>query len=190
MMYCLRRSVNLPTIFTEDCWLIVLSYIPLLLLPLPLSLSPIHLTIFLLLTYFLNRPCIYCSLLLVILFASSCHWSGRCFVDFGHVPTEDGIVGSYVTWFWPRIYSQAIKNSGSPEVGNTTVVGFLGEIANSTIAALANAAIDGTKQKFVRSSAGVEKIMPYSAGIGIQWLRRLLGRYEWTLPCVGVNIRL
>jgi hypothetical protein len=95
-----------------------------------------------------------------------------------------------VAWFWPRIYSQAIKNSGSPEVGNTTVVGFLGEIANSTIAALANAAIDGTKQKFVRSSAGVEKIMPYSAGIGIQWLRRLLGRYEWTLPCVGVNIRL
>jgi hypothetical protein len=70
------------------------------------------------------------------------------------------------------------------------MVDFLGEIANSTIAALANAAIGGTQQKFGRSGASVERIMPYSAGIGIQWLRRLLGRHEWTLPCVGVNIRL
>jgi hypothetical protein len=168
----------------------VFSYIPLLLLPLPLSLSPIHLIIFLLLTYFLNRPCIYCSLLLVILFTSSCHWSGRCFVDFGHASTEEGVLGSYASWFWPRIYSQPIIHNGSPEPGNATMVGFLGEIANSTIAALANAAIGGTQQKFVRSGASVERIIPYSAGIGIQWLRRLLGRHEWTLPCVGVNIRL
>src|ERR1700709_2546765 len=57
------------------------SYLPLLLLPLPLSLSPVHLILLLVLTYILNRPCIYCSLLLVILFASSCHWSNRCFFD-------------------------------------------------------------------------------------------------------------
>lgn len=190
MMYCLRRSVNLTFVPIKDYRLIVFSYIPLLLLPLPLSLSPIHLTIFLLLTYFLNRPCIYCSLLLVILFASSCHWSGRCFVDFSHTPAKEGIQGSYVGWFWPRIYSQPIRHSGSPEPSNATMVSFLGEIANNTIAALANAAIDGTKQKLVRSNASVERIVPYSAGIGIQWLRRLLGRHEWTLPCVGVNIRL
>jgi Bladder cancer-related protein BC10 len=168
----------------------VSSYIPLLLLPLPLSLSPIHLTIFLFLTYFLNRPCIYCSLLLVILFASSCHWSGRCFVDFSHSPAEEGGLVSYASWFWPRIYSQTIKHDNLPNRGNATMIGFLGEITNSTIAALANAAIDGTKEKFIRSTASVERIMPYSAGIGIQWLRRLLGRHEWTLPCVGVNIRL
>jgi hypothetical protein len=189
-MYCLRRYVNLAIIRHDGSLLNVASYLPLLLLPLPLSLSPIHLTIFLLLTYFLNRPCIYCSLLLVILFASSCHWSGRCFVDLGHSPPEEGGLGSYASWFWPRIYSQTIKHDGLPERGNATMLGFLGEITNSTIAALANAAIDGTKQKFVRSTTSVERVVPYSAGIGIQWLRRLLGRHEWTLPCVGVNIRL
>jgi len=161
----------------------MLSYIPLLLLPLPLSLSPIHLTIFLLLTYFLNRPCIYCSLLLVILFASSCHWSGRCFVDFSHSPADEGGLRSCAGWFWPRIYSQG------PDRANATMADFVSEITNSTIAALANAAIDGTKRKFVTSTSG-ERVMPYSAGIGIQWLRRLLGRHEWTLPCVGINIRL
>jgi hypothetical protein len=189
-MYCLRRYLNLPIIHYHDHRLIVSSYIPLLLLPLPLSLSPIHLTIFLLLTYFLNRPCIYCSLLLVILFASSCHWSGRCFVDFSHLPAEEGGLASYASWFWPRIYSQTIKHDGPPERGNTTMVGFLGEITNSTIAGLANAAIDGTKQKFVTSTTSVERVMPYSAGIGIQWLRRFWGRHEWTLPCVGVKVRL
>jgi hypothetical protein len=166
------------------------SYIPLLLLPLPLSLSPIHLTIFLLLTYFLNRPCIYCSLLLVILFASSCHWSGRCFVDFSHSPRDQGGLESYAGWFWPRIYSQTIQHDGAPERANATMVGFLSEITNSTIAALANAAIDGTRRKLITSTTNVERLMPYSAGIGIQWLRRLLGRHEWTLPCVGVNVRL
>jgi hypothetical protein len=70
------------------------------------------------------------------------------------------------------------------------MVGFISEITNSTIAALANAALDGTKRKFATSTASVERVMPYSAGIGIQWLRRLLGRNEWTLPCVGVNVRL
>ena len=177
----------------DDCRLIVCSYIPLLLLPLPLSLSPIHLTIFLLLTYFLNRPCIYCSLLLVILFASSCHWSGRCFVDFSHSPAEEGGFGSYADWFWPRIYARTLRHDSPTERSNATMVDFLSEITNSTIAALANAAIDGTKRKFgtpTTPTTSVERFMPYSAGIGIQWLRRLLGRHEWTLPCVGVNIRL
>jgi len=171
MMYCLR------------------SYIPLLLLPLPLSLSPIHLTIFLLLTYFLNRPCVYCSLLLVILFASSCHWSGRCFVDFNLSSTDEGGLGSYAGWFWPRIYSRTFKHDGASGHDNATIAEFFGEVTNSTIAALANAVIDGTKRKVV-TSMSMDRVMPYSTGIGIQWLRRLLGRHEWTLPCVGVNIRL
>ena len=189
-MYCLRRYLDLLIAHSDEFRLIVSSYIPLLLLPLPLSLSPIHLTIFLLLTYFLNRPCIYCSLLLVILFASSCHWSGRCFVDLSHPAAENGGLGSYAGWFWPRIYSQTVKHNGPPERGNATMIDFMGEITNSTIAALANAAINGSKRNFATSATGVERVMPYSAGIGIQWLRRLLGRHEWTLPCVGVNIRL
>ena len=190
MMYCLRRYLCLRVVHYDGFRLTVSSYIPLLLLPLPLSLSPIHLTIFLLLTYLLNRPCIYCSLLLVILFASSCHWSGRCFVDFSLSAAEEGGLGSYMGWFWPRIYSHTVKHDGPTQRANATMIDFLGEVTNSTVAALANAAIDGTKRKFVTSTAGVESVLPYSAGIGIHWLRRLLGRHEWTLPCVGVNIRL
>lgn len=180
------QALSIPD---EGYQLIAASYIPLLLLPLPLSLSPVHMTIFLLLTYFLNRPCIYCSLLLVILFASSCHWSGRCFVDFTNSPGENGGPDSYASWFWPRIYSQMIKHDGPPERSNTTMFDFLGEITNNTVAVLASAALDGTKQKLVKSTASAQTVMPYSVGIGMQWLRRLLGRHEWTLPCVGVNIR-
>jgi len=171
-MYCLR------------------SYIPLLLLPLPLSLSPIHLTILLFLTYILNRPCIYCSFLLVILFASSCHWSGRCFVDLSRLPVEEGGLG-YAGWFLPRIHSPSIMPGYlAANNSNATMIGFLGDITNNTVASLAGAAFEGAKQKFAKSSVGMEKMIPYSAGIGVQWLRRLLGRSEWTLPCVGVKVRL
>lgn len=31
---------------------------------------------------------------------------------------------------------------------------------------------------------------PEWTGIGVGWLRSLLGRREWTLPCVDVNVRL
>ena len=27
-------------------------------------------------------------------------------------------------------------------------------------------------------------------GVGLEWLRNLLGQREWTLPCVDVKIRL
>lgn len=31
---------------------------------------------------------------------------------------------------------------------------------------------------------------PEWTGIGVGWLRSLLGRREWTLPCVDVKVRL
>ncbi len=181
--YFLRHR-NIVT--TDTLWS---SYIPLLLLPLPLSLSPIHLTILLLLTYILNRPCIYCSFLLVILFASSCHWSDRCFVDLSRSPADEGGLG-YAGWFSPRIHSQNVNPASWANDGNSTILDFLSDITNSTVATLAGAAFEGAKRKITKSSTGMEEFFPNTVGIGVQWLRRLLRRSEWTLPCVGVKVRL
>ncbi|OQV08797.1 hypothetical protein CLAIMM_13017 [Cladophialophora immunda] len=200
-MYCLR------------------SYLPLLLLPLPLSLSPIHLILLLVLTYLLNRPCIYCSFLLIILFASSCHWSNRCFIDLPILTSQHpdgGELSSYETiaaWFTPRLYTtdfsgnlgnmtgQASNGAAASEMG-----GFLTDVARTTVAGLANAAkntaeelFDEARQKLVVSSTttGAETAASATSlpslldtGIGTHWLRNLLGRSEWTLPCVGVKLVL
>lgn len=178
-MYCLR------------------SYIPLLLLPLPLSLSPIHLTLLLLTTYYINRPCLYCSFLLLILFASSCHWSGRCFVDFS---TSEGGYGC-AEWFTPRIYTVRSKDdlrsrsnittNGTKVESDGGVMEFLGTAVNQTISTLAVAAFEGAKTKLnhalVLPSPGA---LPQSAGIGLGWLRSLLGRSEWMVPCLDIKIML
>jgi hypothetical protein len=133
-MYCLR------------------TFLPLLLLPLPLSLSPIHLTILLVLTWVLNKPCAYCSLLLVILFASSCHWSGRCFWStptFGILDSSAGnttaATGSDTSWlpyFLPRLYTTPSSTAAT----NTTLsfaddlAAFLLDVVNSTVSTLAGSA--------------------------------------------------
>jgi hypothetical protein len=198
MMYCLR------------------TFLPLLLLPLPLSLSPIHLTTLLILTYILNKPCAYCSLLLVILFASSCHWSGRCFWSvpssssadpsslYYHagnataVPLQD--LG-WLPYFLPRLYTTPFP--GSTSTNNATAYGedhqlaaFLLDVANSTISMLASSAVtsvaNATGGLVGKVAPGSISIPPTSAagGVGTQWLRNLLGQSEWTVPCVGVKLVL
>ena len=161
-----------------------LSYIPLLLLPLPLSLSPVHLTIFFLLTYFLNRPCIYCSLLLVILFASSCHWSGRCFLELNYTSVQEGGLG-YADWFTPAIYTQ-----GGSNITEASFAEYVGQAINGTVAAMAGATFQEVKRKLTRSPGGLEPIL--SSGIGLHWARRLLGGRMggWSILCLGTVIRL
>jgi Bladder cancer-related protein BC10 len=177
------------------------SYIPLLLLPLPLSLSPLHLTLLLFTTYFLNRPCIYCSLLLLILFASSCHWSGRCFVDFS-TSSEN----NYAEWFTPRIYTIRYKDNsvggggddGSSKLGedgalvsghDAGMTDFVVAAVNQTLSALAGAAVQEARRR-LETGALASNILPESAGIGLGWLRSLLGRSEWTVPCLDVKVKL
>ncbi|EXJ91462.1 hypothetical protein A1O3_00010 [Capronia epimyces CBS 606.96] len=175
-MYCLR------------------SYLPLLLLPLPLSLSPVHLILLLVLTYVLNRPCIYCSFLLIILFASSCHWSNRCFVDLSQHGEETTSIAS---WFIPRLYT-ASDNIGIERQANGTseVADFLVDVTRSTVYGIAHALKDSTTSLInnARQSVPPTSALPPSpggeAGIGAHWLRYLLGRTEWTLPCVGVKVVL
>ncbi|KAH6645903.1 bladder cancer-related protein BC10-domain-containing protein [Truncatella angustata] len=145
------------------------SWLPLLFIP--TNASPAFIFLFFVCTYFLNRPCVYCSVLLLILFVTSCYWSDRCFFDFSS------------NWFAPRSSPSSYYDCA----GNCTTVlegekGFNEtalDMLNTTATALVGAAADElTKRKAEWT------------GLGIEWLRSLLGRREWTIECMDVNIRL
>jgi hypothetical protein len=66
-----------------------------------------------------------------------------------------------------------------------SLAGFVFDTFNSTAKALAGAALEGAQQRL-----GVESKPNEWTGVGLEWLRNLLGRREWTLPCVDVKVRL
>jgi len=138
---------------------LTLSWLPLLFIP--TNASPIFIFLFFLCTYFLNRPCVYCSFLLLILFASSCHWSDHCFFDFSS------------NWFEPR------TGNGNGVMEQASV---LASAMNNTTVALAGTTLEEAKRRLA--------VRTEWTGIGVEWLRSLLGKREWTVPCVDVYIRL
>jgi Bladder cancer-related protein BC10 len=160
----------------------VSSWLPLLFIP--TNASPLFILSFVTLTYILHRPCIYCSALLLILFISSCHWSDHCFFDFRG------------DWFSPRFTSSRIASgnsssitAGDPGFNNESLAGYIMETMNSTTAALAGAVFEETKRRFLNNGSAEIKQEEWT-GIGLEWLRSLLGRREWTLPCIDVKVRL
>ncbi|KAM4060788.1 bladder cancer-related protein BC10 domain-containing protein [Hirsutella rhossiliensis] len=135
------------------------SWLPLLFIP--TNASPVFIFLFFICTYFLNRPCVYCSILLLVLFLTSCNWSDRCFFDFRS------------NWFVPRPATTAADDSS--DAFNATLV----EMANSTAKALAGAAADAVAARRAEWT-----------GLGMEWLRSLLGRREWRIECMDLYIRL
>jgi len=166
---------------TQSAMFCLRSWLPLLFIP--TNASPLFILSFVTLTYILHRPCIYCSALLLILFISSCHWSDHCFFDFRG------------DWFSPRFTSSRIPSgnsssmAGDPGCNNENLAGYIMETMNSTTAALAGAAFEETKRRFLNNGS-VEMKQEEWTGIGLEWLRSLLGRREWTLPCIDVKVRL
>ncbi|KAK7414668.1 hypothetical protein QQX98_006525 [Neonectria punicea] len=142
------------------------SWLPLLFIP--TNASPAFIFLFFVCTYFLNRPCVYCSILLLILFLTSCNWSDRCFFDFGS------------NWFLPRPNSSSRSLPtdvlpDSADLFNASVV----EMINSTAAAVTNAALDAAAARRAEWT-----------GLGVEWLRSLLGKREWRIDCMDIYIRL
>ncbi|EEP78403.1 conserved hypothetical protein [Uncinocarpus reesii 1704] len=155
------------------------SWLPLLFIP--TNASPLFIVSFVTLTYFLHRPCSYCSALLFILFISSCNWSDRCFVDFKS------------DWFSPRFATPSPTAANNiPEDPTAGLTQYVLEAVNSTATALATAAVEETKRRVAPSGSVPlgNGQHPELTGIGLEWLRSLLGRKEWTLPCVDVKVRL
>ncbi|KAI9163109.1 hypothetical protein HJFPF1_04707 [Paramyrothecium foliicola] len=149
------------------------SWLPLLFIP--TNASPAFIFLFFICTWFLNRPCVYCSILLLILFLTSCNWSDRCFFDFSS------------NWFQPR---PSLAGGSSPDgsldtalldhqEGHASLNASVVDMVNSTARALASAAADEitTRRK-------------EWTGLGIEWLRNLLGKREWRIECMDIYIRL
>ncbi|KAL2759803.1 hypothetical protein ACRALDRAFT_1074061 [Sodiomyces alcalophilus JCM 7366] len=137
------------------------SWLPLLFIP--TNASPAFILLFFICTYFLNRPCVYCSFLLLVLFFTSCNWSDQCFFAVRS------------NWFLPR--GPATPSLPADDVSgfNATVV----EVLNSTASTLAGAAADDLARRKQEWT-----------GLGLEWLRSLLGRREWRIDCLDVSIRL
>ncbi|PNP55918.1 hypothetical protein THARTR1_03855 [Trichoderma harzianum] len=172
-MFCLRRFVPKSPLFSciyntctnanqhnnnNNSWL------PLLFIP--TNASPAFILLFFICTYFLNRPCVYCSVLLLILFLTSCNWSDRCFFDLSS------------NWFLPRPALTLPDDHDSHALAlafNDTLVDML----NSTAKAAARAAADQ-----------VAVLRNEWTGLGVEWLRNLLGKREWRIDCMDIYIRL
>merc|ERR1712098_185074 len=102
----------------------------------------------------------------------SCHWSDHCFFDFSS------------NWFEPRqspAQSAELMNStlSNPTMDQLSM--YVGAF-NNTAVALAGTVLEEAKRQLA--------IRTEWTGIGVDWLRSLLGRREWRLPCVDVYIRL
>lgn len=138
------------------------SWIPVLFFLLRTHASPVYLVLFISATYFLNRPCVYCSLLLFILVMA--------LFDF-HNP-----------WFDPPLAETAelALNSTTPVLESA---GVLAQAVNHTAKAMAKGAVEALG---TRTNLGVEG----SSGQGYEFVRGLLGKKEWRVQCLDVLIRV
>lgn len=179
------------TMFCLRSWLCLLF--------IPSDASPAFIFTFLVCTYLINRPCVYCSFLLIILFTTSCNWSDHCFIDFsGH-------------WFQPRTFTlseNALNStcSAASAASNVNATATAGACASCTgshadlselggdikAAATMVANMVSSAMPTAVSTAG-EKLARSNqewTGLGFGWLRRLLGTTEWFVEGFGVYVRL
>ncbi|UDD60244.1 hypothetical protein AFCA_007663 [Aspergillus flavus] len=131
------------------------------LLFIPTNASPLFIVSFVTLTYILHRPY-------------------RCFFDLRG------------DWFAPRYSSDPSASSVAP---NETVAGFILETVNTTTKNLAGVVVDEAQRRLAlngsSAAAGLGGLVQEEwTGVGLEWLRSLLGRREWTIPCVDVKVRL
>jgi len=129
--------------------------------------SPVYLVLFISATYFLNRPCVYCSLLLAILVIA--------LFDFS------------TPWF------ESPLSSGSPDatVNGTNplqdtvfeTASFMVSAANTTVQGMVQAAVDGIRNK-------VSTAPPITGTPTQEWARNVFAKKEWRVPCVDVLIRI
>ena len=82
--------------------------------------------------------------------------------------------------------------SGDQMLGvGSSLAGYVFETVNTTTKALAGAAVEEVQRRFAHNGTAAAESMPEEwTGIGLEWLRSLLGRREWTIPCVDVKVRL
>jgi Bladder cancer-related protein BC10 len=142
--------------------------------------SPIYLVLFISATYILNRPCVYCSLLLAILVIS--------LFDFNS------------SWFEPRyshpsrLFAVPPPPAAAPQGGSANgssllpsalmeTLDFVGGVINGTATSVVGSVIDSIKG---RSSSPEVSVVNDTVG---EWVKSLL-RKEWRISCFDVALRL
>lgn len=88
--------------------------------------------------------------------------------------------------------SGALAGSDMSTLPVDGLAGFVVEAMNTTTKALAGAAVEEVQRRFSTGADGGDGGQEgwEWAGVGLEWLRSLLGRREWTIPCVDVKVRL
>ncbi|KAK3646560.1 hypothetical protein LTR56_000464 [Elasticomyces elasticus] len=141
--------------------------------------SPLYAALFLATNYWLQRPCVYCSILLAVLLFS--------IFDFN------------ADWFEPRWQPSSNELQSASETlssfisGNATMSDAVLETASLAISALngtggslASAAMNSMKRRAVAGSAGNEST---TAGV-YAVAKSALEKWQVRIPCLGVVIRL
>ncbi|KAG6319236.1 hypothetical protein E4U44_007151 [Claviceps purpurea] len=185
-MFCLRRQVHTTGLFNEppsrspahskrsivkskkplaNITLSLNSWLPLLFIP--TNASPAFIFLFFICTYFLNRPCVYCSILLLILFFTSCNWSDRCFLDVRS------------NWFLPRPPKVDTVGAATRSADDVDAAALFNATVVDMAKALAGAAADDMAAKRAEWT-----------GLGLEWLRTWLGKREWRIECMDIAIQL
>lgn len=144
------------------------------------SASPVYILCFLSAFYWLQRPCVYCSILLFVLVFS--------IFDFS------------ADWFEPRW-------NGNATALTQTVASFLGgnstmtevaletaslavSAANGTGGSLASAAMDSVRSRMA-TEAGSAVITTMPNGVSaFEWLRNILDKRQLRIACLGVVVRI
>jgi hypothetical protein len=133
--------------------------------------SPIYLILFISATYFLNRPCVYCSLLLAILVVS--------LFDFN------------TDWFEPSTVPQLHSNATSiisDSIAHATS-NVLPEYLVSGISSVMSAATDNAVVNAIASrSSGAASTSDVESTF-MEWAKGML-RKEWRIQCLDLVIRL
>ncbi|KAL0260421.1 hypothetical protein SLS55_004108 [Diplodia seriata] len=142
--------------------------------------SPVYLVLFISATYFLNRPCVYCSLLLAILVIALFDFNTSWFEPNGRYhPDADAVSAANDSYVPPSNASMAL------DVAMETVSLLAGTV-NNTAGALVSAAMDGIKRKRGTPDAAAH----VAAGASADWGKGLFARKEWKVPCMDVIVRL
>lgn len=119
---------------------------------------------------------------------TSCNWSDRCFFDFSS------------NWFQPRpgvsYFTDGTASFTCAEAGGCSHDGALSAMENMSATAnatylVAKDTVNATANAMM--GAAVEQVAQTRSewtGIGMEWLRTLLGKREWRIECLDVYIRL
>jgi len=85
----------------------------------------------------------------------------------------------------------SISPDNATITNDESLAGYIIDTVNTTATALAGAAFEEAKRRLLNNgSLPVEFRQEEWTGMGLEWLRSLIGRREWTLPCIDVKVRL